>query len=318
MIRADITSKKLNDLFASIEEDGITTFLLKNRTVRGTLIHGTRMINQMRANHETGILETLALGQAYLAAGLLTSQIKGDDRIGLLIECGGPIGGITVEANAHGDIRGYLKNNPIEITEAPESFDLSPYFGPGFLSITKYLQSAKEPFTGQTMLVHGTIAKDLAEYFLNSEQVKTLFFLSVQFDKEGDAVGAAGMFLQEMPGADVETLGEIQDAALRVPSLGDYFSKGYGSKELIENTFKDFRPEIVGKRKAEFFCHCTKGYFGSFLASMDGETRESIRRDGPFPLQLRCHNCNAVYEFSKEEVQTLLAPPAGAGKTDGS
>jgi len=309
MIQKEITDTKLLDLFNEIEKDGITTFLMENRTIRGTLLHGTRMINRMRANHETGILETLALGQAYLAAGLLTSLIKGDDRIGLLIECGGPIGGITVEANAHGDIRGYLKNNPVEITEEPESFDLSPYFGPGFLSVTRYLQSAKQPFTGQTMLVHGSIAKDLAEYFLSSEQTKTLFFLSIQFDKTGDAVGAAGLFLQEMPGADDKTLGNIQDAALSIPSLGQYFAHGNSSESLVERYFGGFSPEIIGARKAEFFCHCTKEYFAAFLSSLEGETRESIRTEGPFPLQLRCHNCNTVYEFSKEEVQQVLGPP---------
>jgi len=304
MIVAPIEKDKIVSLIEQLEPDGNTIFLLEGGTLRGTLINGTRMINQMRVNHQTGILETLALGHAYLACGLMTSMIKGDDRIGLFLECGGPIGGITAEANAHGDIRGYLKNNPIPIEEPPESFDLSPFIGPGFLTVTKFIQDAKQPFSGQIMLQHGSIAKDLAEYFLQSEQTRTLFFLSVQFDKAGDAVGAGGLFLQALPGASENALETVSSQALSMPSLGNYFSQGNSREALIRQTFRE--PEILAHRPAQFFCHCTKSYYASYLTSLKEETRDDIRENGPFPLRISCHNCSSVYEFSRTEIEDLL------------
>ncbi len=305
MITAPITSSKLLDHVKGLSEDGLTIFLLENQSVRGALLHGTLMINQMRENHKTGILETLALGHGYLAAGLMTSMIKGDDRIALHLECGGPVGGMLAEASAHGDIRGYLKNNPIEITEPPKSLDLSPYIGPGFLTVTKFIQEARQPYSGQIMLEHGSIAKDLAEYFLHSEQAKTLFFLSIQFDRDGDAVGAGGLFLQALPGANEGALERVSDRALSMVSLGEYFSQGGERDQLIARTFRD--PEILAHRPAQFFCHCTKGYFGEFLSSMDESARSDIREKGPFPLKISCHNCGSEYAFSKDEIQTLFA-----------
>ena len=47
----------------------------------------------------------------------MASSVKGNDRIQLNIECGGPIGGIYVESWACGAVRGFLKNNPIPLAE---------------------------------------------------------------------------------------------------------------------------------------------------------------------------------------------------------
>ena len=70
------------------------------------------MVNEMRANHELGILETLVLGHAYIAAGLMSASLKGNDRLSLQVDCSGPIKGLVAETNAFGEVRGYLKQVP--------------------------------------------------------------------------------------------------------------------------------------------------------------------------------------------------------------
>ena len=307
MIKQKITDNSLIDHLANIESDKIDIFLLNNGTVRGALLHGTGMINQMRANHNLGILETLALGQAYIGAGLMTSMVKGNDRISFAIECGGPIKGLSVEANADGRVRGYLFVNPIPITKPVESFDLSPFFGPGFLSVTKHLESSKQPFTGQVMLQHGRIAKDLANYFLESEQIKTAFILSVYFDQEGKAMGAGGLFLQVLPGADDKALESLEESIKTMPSLGKYFATGGSTDKLIDESFKDFSPEIIGKKSVFFNCECSKERFTSFVASMKKSDKDEILKNGPFPLVTTCHNCGSNYNFSKEELQAVFS-----------
>ncbi len=306
MIRKPIENRKVLDHLDSIAPDAQKIFLLENGTVRGSMLHGTRMINEMRANHNLGILETLALGHAYIGTGLLTSMIKGNDRIGMTIECGGPIKGISTEASADGGVRGYLFNNPIPIESPVESFDLSPFFGPGFLKITKYIEGSKHPFSGQVMMGYGNIAQDLALYFNSSEQIKTLFSISVKFDREGNVTGAGGLFLQELPGADEKILGALEDAVKVMPSIGTYFSEKGRSEDLLDETFKDFSPQIIAEKKILFNCGCSKERFGSFLSSLKGEEKEKILKEGPFPLVTFCHNCGTEYKFSKEEVIELF------------
>jgi molecular chaperone Hsp33 len=285
--------------------DRITGFLLADGAVRGAILSGTRMVNEMRSNHELGILETLVLGRAYLGIGLMAADLKGDDRVALQINCSGPIKGLSVEANAFGEVRGYLKRVPIPIDAPVEDFDLSRFFGAGILSVTKHLQGAKQPFTGQVELRHGNIAQDLAHYFLTSEQVPTALNLSIKFDREGEVVGAGGLFLQAMPGAADRLAAELEAQVLSFPSLGDVFAGQQMPEALVLKAFTDYAPRILSDRRVEFMCHCSRARLEGLLALLPGRDLKDLRDNGPFPVQMRCHNCNTPYEFSREEVEAI-------------
>jgi molecular chaperone Hsp33 len=306
MKKKPIVDKELLSHLEKLPEDKREVFLLSDGSVRAVALQGTHTINQMRANHELGILETLVLGHGYLAAGLLASTVKGDDRVQLTIECGGPIKGVYVEAWAIGAVRGYLQEVPIQVDKPLESFDLSPFFGPGFLTVTKLLEGKKTPFSGQIMLQHGSIAKDLAEYFLTSEQTPAVVSLSIQFDREGRVIGSGALFLQNLPGSDNATLEEIEMMATSMPSMGKYLSEGKNSKEFVEEVFAKFSPEYLESQPYGFSCPCDRKRYGEYLQSLPLEERQSILEEGPFPLELQCFNCSTTYSFSKDELQSLL------------
>ena len=303
-IDTDTTSSP--DRFIDRAPDRMDTFLLGGGAIRGALLHGTRLVDQMRMNHTTGVIETLVLGHAYLAAGLLTSLVKGRDRIALSVECGGPISGFSVEATASGEVRGFLFQNPIPLESPLESFDLSLLFGPGFMNLSRILEGSHEPVTGQSMLEHGNLAQDLAQHFTISEQTPTLFSLSIAFDHEGLPTGAGGLFLQSLPGADDAVLEHAQVSACSMPSLGEWFAQGNTIEELIERTFSELSPEIIGSKEVVFFCPCSRDRFTAFLTALNESTKESIRQEGPFPLELMCHNCGTSYTFTQEELEAIL------------
>lgn len=291
----------------TLAPDGIDIFLLENGSLRGAVVHGSTMINEMRANHEFGVLETLTLGHAYLGTALMTGMVKGRDRISMHIECGGPIKGLVAEGRASGAIRGYLQNVPIPVEEPPESLDLSPFFGPGFLTVTKQLESAKQPFSGQVILKYGNIGEDLAYYFTVSEQTPSAFSLSIRFDREGRVIGAGGIFLQALGGGEEGSIEKAQEALLEAPGIGDHFAGGDNASSLISKAFSGLSPDIIATRQVAFHCDCNKERFGAFLASMKQEERDDILANGPFPLRTTCFNCNTQYEFSREEIEELFS-----------
>lgn len=290
-----------------IAPDSLDIFFLEEKAIRGAVAHTSAMINQMRANHSLGVLESYVLGQAYTAAGLLSSSVKGQDRIALSVECGGPIKGLVAETDADANVRGYLAQVPIPVEEPMESFDISPLFGPGFLKVTKTLEGAKSPFSGQIMLRSGNLAEDLAWYFLESEQTKSFFSLSIHFDREGTITGAGGLFLQEMPGAEEETLASVQQTALGMSSLGTSFAAGLTGPAIVEEHLHHHKPEFIGQRDIQFFCSCSRERFGSFLAGMQGKQQEEILTQSEFPLRVECHNCGSVYDFSRVECEELFS-----------
>ena len=295
----------LRDRLLASARDRLYNFILADGAVRGVILNGTRMINEMRANHGLGILETLVLGRAYLGIGLMSADLKGNDRISLRIECSGPIKGLFVESNAFGEVRGYLSNASIPLEKPMENFDLAPFFDTGILFVTRSLQDAKQPFTGQVALKYGNIAKDLANYYLTSEQIPTAFNLSIKFDKHGIVTGAGGLFLQAMPNMDDETTADLEKRVASLPSLGVVFSNETDPQRIIMNNFAHHSPRFLAQRRVEFMCHCNKARLHSIVTLLPINELKDIRDNGPFPLEMRCQFCNTPYLFSKRDIQRI-------------
>jgi molecular chaperone Hsp33 len=295
----------LKEQYLAGARDRLHHFLLAGGAVRGVILHATRMVNEMRANHGLGILETLVLGRAYLGIGMMAADLKGDDRISMQINCSGPIRGLSVEANAFGEVRGYLKRVPIPIDSPLEDFNLSRFFGAGVLSVTKHLRDAKQPFTGQVELRHGNIAQDLAHYYLTSEQTPTAFNLSIKFDPQGAVTGAGGLFLQAMPGAADSLAAELEALVLAFPSLGDLFSRGDDPENVLREAFADFGPKLLSSRRVEFMCHCSREKLHHMLTLLPIDDLRDLRDNGPHPVEMRCHNCSTAYEFDRRELAEI-------------
>lgn len=305
MIKHKPYGKTLKDQLKAGANDRLYNFLLADGVIRGVILHGTRMVNEMRANHELGILETLVLGRAYLGAGLMSADLKGFDRISLKIDCTGPIKGLVVEANAFGEVRGFLKQVPIPISKPMENFDLSPFFGSGFLEVTKHLEDAKQPFSGKIALQYGNVALDLANYYLRSEQIPTAFNLSIKFDTQGTVTGAGGLFLQAMPDAGENLVEDLEQRVSHLPSLGEILPENQDPVSLVHAVFKKHSPRFLANRRIEFMCHCNKSRLRDYLAMLPHADIESIRKNGPFPLEMRCHLCNTGYKFSRADIQKI-------------
>lgn len=305
-----------NDAFLhDIEEDGLHPFLIAGDTLRGAILNGSRMINQMRWNHELGILEALVLGHAYLGACLMSAGFKGKDRLALHVDCSGPIKGLAVEANAAGEVRGFLKNVPIPVKKPLENFNLSPFFGAGFLAVTRTLDNAKKPFTGTVMMQHGSLAKDLAHYYLTSEQIPTAFHLSIKFDSQGNVAAAGGLFLQAMPDADESVVRQIEKRVGSLPSIGSDLARGADSRSFVNRQLKEFSPRFLKRRTVSFHCNCNRNQIQNLFSLLPMEEVTDIQKNGPFPVEIRCHHCNTRYTFEKDQIDEMFRGRISAART---
>lgn len=305
MIKNKIYGDTLKEQYRAAAEDKLYRFILDGGKIRGAVLKATKMVSEMRFSHDLGILETLLLGHAYMAVALVGADLKGNERIKLQIDCSGSIKGLSVEANVFGEVRGYLHQNPIPVETPPENYDLSPFFGAGFLSLTKHLEDAKHPFTGKVMLQHGNIAQDMAHYFLTSEQLPTAFNLSVQFDPDGTVVGGGGLLLQVLPGADEAVVKSLEERVRALPSLGAAFAEGEHPSELVQTAFARFAPKLLDDKRIEFMCHCSRKRMQDYLKVLPEKELADILETGPFPLDLRCHHCNSTYSFAPEDIKAV-------------
>lgn len=306
MIKKDIYEGDLKARLRASAQDRLHRFIFAEGMIKGAVVKTTQMLNEMRANHELGSVETLLLGQAYIAATLLTSTLKEKDRISLHIECSGAAKGLDVEANVFGEVRGYLKNSTFSSKLSGNEANISSILGAGFLTVTKYLEEARTPYSGKVMLEYGSIAEDLANYFVQSEQIPTAFSLSVHFDDQGHVDGAGGILLQAMPGAPEDVVANAEQIMRSISSLGSDFAAGVEPDQLVLEKFDSMVPLLLGNNRVEFFCRCTDKSMQGYIARLPQKDLQDIARNGPFPLKVRCHNCNTLYCFNQSDIEKMV------------
>ena len=302
MLSEEITDPVLIHRLAALPPDGILRFTLLGGMVRGALASGTAMACRMRANHRLGIIESLALSQAYLCAALSSVSAKDGDRTAIRMDCSGALRGFSVEATWDGKVRGYLFNDSIRIDRPLDSFDLTPFLGSGTLSVSRF-QAEGEPFSGHVAMVEGGIAKNMAEYYLRSEQTRTAISVGVKFDAEGRIAGAGGLFLQALPGAADSDMEDAEDRIAELPSMGDWYSRGGSSGEFLSRWFGAFEPDVMATGPLRFECPCSRERFASFVARLPKHELEAMID----PAEVVCHNCGSAYHFSLDELKGFAA-----------
>lgn len=309
MIKKVIYGQSLREQLEASQKDKLYQFLLGEGTVRGVLLHATKLVNEMQANHETGIWETLILGYAYLGALLLASSLKGQERLLFKLSCTGPLVGLEVEANSFGEVRGYLKARQLPALgnlTCQNKIDLKPFWEEGSLRVIRYLEKAKAPFEGQVELTSGSFALNLAYYLLQSEQTPSACSLSIHLGKNGEVLGAGGLLIQALPGATAATLKDLEKTVEELPSIGQEFAAGTSAQAFILSYLAKYCPEVLSERRVAFMCHCSQERFKSYLKALGKEELAKLVAEGPFPLRLTCYNCNTTYEYSQADLGKLL------------
>jgi molecular chaperone Hsp33 len=315
MITAEITDKELYSIIDTLQKDEMVIFVMADGRVRGALFHGTRFVNQMRAQHNLGILETMVLGQGCLCGAMLIPMMKGRERLAWRYEVEGPARGFSIESDSSGSVRGYLLTDHIPVEKPLDDWDLAPFLGDGMMTFITMQEGDKESQTSTVDIHNKNIALDLAYYFAQSEQIKTAFNTSIQMDKQGRVVGAGGLFLQVLPETggtkkigsqvassanwkdDEELLSKVELAFKTAPSLGKWFSEGGTITDLVYGLFREFKPTIAVRRSIKYDCPCSEETYIKYIRSLPKEQLEDIKKNGPDPVEVICHNCGSVYHI---------------------
>jgi molecular chaperone Hsp33 len=320
MIKAEINDIELKNHLSSLEKDQMSVFVMADGRVRGALFHGTNFVNQMRAQHNLGILETMVLGQASLCGALLIPTMKGKEHKVWKYETNGPCQGFSVEADSTGYVRGYLFNDTIPIEKPLESWDLTPFLGDGNMTMMTSHEGDKVPYSSSVEILFKNITKDLAWYFQQSEQIQTAFNTSIFMDTKGRVTGAGGMFLQVLPEtggtkkigsqlnssadqeADANLIKNVENAFNACPSLGKWFAEKGNLDDIIYGLFEEFKPTVALTRSISYNCPCTSEYYEHYVKTLPDTELESIRMSGQDSLEIICRNCNSKYNISLKDL----------------
>ena len=285
----------------------------------------TDIVEEARRRHGLSPTATAALGRAMTGALLLAQLLlkTPKERITLRVEGTGPLGGLVVEADAFGHVRGYVNNPRAEVPLGEDGkLNVGALVGAGALRVDRSLPSG-EVYTSTVPLVSGEIAEDLAHYLWQSEQIPSAVLLGVRVKGEGEVEVAGGVAVQVMPGAKEEVLGRLEANLKDLPGLTPLLRErglegaleallaGLGFERTDLRALGYFQNEIP----ARFRCRCNREKALEALVFFTPEEREEmIVKEGG--AEVVCHWCGEVYRFSPEEVRSLVAevrcPDCGA------
>ena len=109
------------------------------------------LVEEMRSLHNTSPVVSAALGRLLTGGAMMGAMMKGEnDLLTLQIKGDGPIGGMTVTADAHGNVKGYANEAQVILpANAAGKLDVGSAVGKGILRVVKDM-GLKEPYVGQT------------------------------------------------------------------------------------------------------------------------------------------------------------------------
>lgn len=290
----------------SKNSDYIVRATAANHQIRAFAISSTNTIEEARQRHNTSPIATVALGRLMSAGAMMGTMMKGDDDIiTIQIKGDGPIGGLTVTADAKANVKGYVNHPEVMLPlNSAGQLDVEKALGIGVLSVIKDI-GLKEPYVGDTILVTSDVTQDITYYFATSEQVPTSVGLSVIMSKDNTVKSAGGFIIQLLPDASEEIISALEKKIKEVKNVTTMLEHGYTPEQMLEELLGKFGLDILDKIPTQFYCNCSKERMSRALISIGRKELSSLIEEGR-TIEVNCHFCGSHYNFDVEELKDLL------------
>jgi molecular chaperone Hsp33 len=278
----------------------------------------TNLVAEAARRHDTSPTVAAALGRTLTGALLVGAGLKEFDRLTVQIVGDGAVGGITVEANARGQVRGYARNPEADAPlNAQGKLDVAAVVGAGTFYVTYEsgyeIGLYKEPYRGSVPIVSGEIGEDFAYYLAKSEQIPSAVLLGVLVRAHEDGTqyieAAGGLMIQVLPGADEKSVAMIEETVRRTPHVTKLVRAGAQPIDLLRAALGEVPFEVLEESEVSFSCSCSYERAVSMISSIDRTELELILREDK-GAAMTCHFCNETYRLDETALEDILAEPS--------
>jgi len=266
--------------------------------LRWALADLTPLVEEARVLRDLSPLAAIGFGQLLTAAVLLTRLISKEPlRLLLEVRGDGPLGRLRAEADTQGRVRGLVERR----LAAREHDDAgaTPGLGSGMLRVVR--QQRKQNHESRVALVEGGVARNVAHYLEQSEQIQSAVLLGVLARPEG-VVASGGLIVEALPGADPELVRRLEARIPRIPSVSALLEDG-GPWALLETALGEVERETLEERQLVLTCDCDRDRFRGHLRALIARD-PAILGDDP-EMDVQCSFCGADYKYRADELQTV-------------
>ncbi|MEA3363360.1 MAG: Hsp33 family molecular chaperone HslO [Thermodesulfobacteriota bacterium] len=265
----------------------------------------TGLVRTICEKQQTDFTATVALGRLLTGGALLGCLLKGKQRLALAIEGNGPLGKMSVEADAEGRVRGTIRNPVANLPPAGDHFDVAGAIGrAGFLHVWKDL-GLKKPYQSMVQLQSSEVAEDLAWYLTSSEQVPSSIGLGVELDSTGQVAVAGGFLVQSLPPGNSEQIEIVTERIRELPPTTSMFRKGLAPTEILARIFGSSGFHVQQEIPLQFFCPCNRQQIEQMLIGLGSRELKSLVEEQEH-VEVVCEYCRKKYTFNHDQMSELI------------
>ena len=238
-----------------------------------------------------------------LAAGAVLGalQKQGAGRVNLQLECDGPLGGLFVDADHDGNVRGYVRRPAVHFPGDPAQGARAALGGSGFLSVLRDVGGGQH-YRSAVQLSALDLVEDLRRWFRSSEQVDTGLDIAV-VGREGEPLAdVAAVLVQKLPDGDPAAI-EAARERLAGGTLRKALERGASGHDAIAEICGDGF-DLLADQELAYRCGCSPERAWAAVSALGVEgVNEVIAQD--HEAVITCEFCRARYVVSEPELRDI-------------
>jgi molecular chaperone Hsp33 len=292
------------------QTDTLRRFIFERYPFRGQLVHLGTAWQAMMEHHDYPAQVRDSLGEAVVAAALLSSTLKFDGLLSLQLRGEGPMHLMLVECTD-----GLAMRAVARFRDVPDTRDLRVLSGNGTLTVTVESGNAENRYQGIVPLTGATMSDTLRAYFEQSEQLPTRLWLRA----DGDS--ASGLLLQRLPvtarppgvtesGPGGVAEDEIEDAWRRVQLVAGTVTEEELARlddhALLRRLFAEDDVRMFQSAPVFFRCRCSRERVSNMLRALGREEVDSVLEEFG-QVEVRCEFCSRAYRLDAVDATALFA-----------
>lgn len=283
--------------------------------VKATAVTTRSLTERARQIHKTLPVATAALGRTLAAASMMGNALKSDGAsLTIQVRGGGPLGAIIVVSDNEGNVRGYVEYPEVDLPLREDGkLDVGTAVGAdGTLTIIKDLHM-KEPYVGSVQLLGGEIAEDIAQYYVESEQIPTACALGVLVERDQSVRCAGGYLIQLLPGAGEDVISRVEAGVYAAGAVTKMLAEQDDPEAMLRKVLSDFELEVLETSEVTYRCTCSRDRVSRALLSLGSKELQAIL-DEQGKADLTCQFCDKVHHFSGEDLRRLVEQARNTGR----
>ena len=279
--------------------NNIERFIFDNHGVRGDIVKLQTPFEHLLHDSYPKCVKKVMMEMS-VASVLVASTLKDGSEIMVQLRGGNSSPLKYALINIRQDLSFYGSAALKEGAELKDDATLLELCGTDSVLVISVFPKNGQKWQGIVSINTDSISATLEDYFKESQQLPTRFFIRSNVQ----AKFAAGILLQIIPEIKDNTQ-SLEHLSILTDTITEQELYALGLEETLGRLYAHEDIKVFGQQGVMFKCLCSKERCESALSKIStDELKQLIDKDGK--ASMTCQHCGRVYEFSKEELLSIL------------